>query len=315
MIEVENELEQFIWSEAHRPHTIDDCILPDSVKAEFNGLLRKKNLPNLILTGSSGTGKTSVARAMCEQLGCDYIIINGSGGLNLETLRVKVTEFVTSVSMNGKRKCIIADESDGLTVAVQKELRGFIEEHTKNAFWIFTCNSQNKILPPIQSRCSVIDFKLNKSDRPAIAAKFMSRVTQILDSENVTYEKNVIAKIVMQYFPDFRRTLNELQRYSANNVIDAGILSKAVETDVSELIKTIKDKNFKNMRQWCENNSDGDFNVIYQKLFDELLDQVNEVPQVVLIISEASYREYFTANHTINLVACCVEIMGTATFR
>jgi DNA polymerase III delta prime subunit len=310
---IENNL--FIWTELYRPLNIDYCILPDSMKVEFNGLIKKKVLPNLILKGTAGVGKTTIARALCEQLGCDYIIVNGSGGLNVDELRVRVTDFVTSVSLSGKRKCVLVDEADGMSHKVQDELRGFIEAHTKNVFFIFTCNFANKIITPIHSRCSVIDFRLAKEDKPAMAKKFMERVKEILKIENVTFDNKVLAQVVMNYFPDFRRTLNELQRYSAGGTIDAGILTKSVESDVSDLILTIKEKSFKKMRQWCENNSDGDFNLIYSKLFDSLLDQVNEVPQAVLIISEAAYREYFCVNKVINLVACCTELMGSVSFK
>lgn len=311
----QSELDMLIWVERYRPKTIDECILPQRMKDTFNGLAKTGVIPNMILKGSAGLGKTTVARAMCEQLDCDYILVNGSGDLNMEMLRVRITNFVTSVSLNGKRKCVIVDEADGILPKPQENLRGFIEEHTKNCAWIFTCNQANKIITPIHSRCTVIDFTLDKADKPEMAAKIMSRCKEILELENVTYDKKVLAQVVMKYFPDNRRLINELQRYSANGNIDLGILSSQKESDVSELIKTIKDKDFKAMRQWVENNSDADMNLIYQKLFDTILDQVNEVPQTVLTIAEASYRNYFCVNAGINLVACCTELMASTTFK
>lgn len=304
-----------IFVEKYRPKTIDECIIPDDLKEEFNALLKTRNLPNLILKGTAGVGKTTVARAMCEQLECDYITVNGSKELNMDMIRVQLTNFVTTVSLNGRRKVILVDEADGMPAKAQGALKSFIEEHSKNCGWIFTCNHENKIIDPIKSRCATIGFTLKGDDRPKMAAKFMGRVKDILANENITYDTKVVAQVVMNNFPDFRKTLNMLQLFGAKGHIDEGILAKQVDVDIKSLISALKEKNFKQVRQWCENNADSDMPVIFQKLYDNLLEIVNEVPQVILIISDYQYKEYFVANKTINLVACLVEIMASVSFK
>jgi replication factor C small subunit len=269
----------------------------------------------LTTSPSAGIGKSTVAKAIVNQIGCEFIVINGSSDMGMETLRVKITNFVTAISLSGKRRCVIVDEADGMPPKTQEALRSFIEEHSQNCGWIFTCNFANKIIAPIHSRCSVIDFRLEKEDRPKMAAKFMARVKEILNQEEITFDTKVVAQVVMNYFPDFRRTLNELQRFSVNGSIDEGILAKQVDTDVKELVVAIKAKNFKDVRQWCENNADADMPLVYQKLYDTLLDSVNEVPQVVLMVADYSYKDYFVVNKVINLTACCVEIMASCSFK
>lgn len=307
--------DQFLYVEKYRPKTIDECILPESIKEQLTGFLRKKNLPNLLFKGSAGCGKTTAAKALAEQLGSDYIVINGSGEFNMETLRVRVTDFVTAVSLNGKKKIVIVDEADGLPVKTQEALRGFIEANHHNCQWIFTANFANKLITPLHSRCTTVDFRIEKADKPEMAKQFMKRACEILTEEGVEFDRKVIAHLITQHFPDYRRILNELQRFASTGKIDEGALVAKQESNVSDLILTIKDKDFKKMRQWVENNSDADFNLIYQKLFDELLDQINEVPQAVLILADYSYKEYFVVNKCLNLVACCVELMGTVTFK
>ena len=239
-----NDNDMILWCEKYRPRTIDECVLPDSLKKPFLEYVKKKEIPNMILTGSAGVGKTTVARAMCEEIGCDYILINGSDESGIDTLRVKVKGFASSVSLMGGRKVIIIDEADYLTPNAQAAFRGVIEEFSGNCSFIFTCNFKNRIIQPLHSRCAIIDFKLKNGDKAKMATAFFKRIEQILKTEKIDYESKVIAEVVSKYFPDYRRVLNELQRYSVSGKVDTGILSVNTNTRIKELMELLKEKNF-----------------------------------------------------------------------
>jgi len=308
--------EQFLWVEKYRPRTVSDCILPDTLKATFREFVEQDNIPNMLLSGTAGTGKTTIARALCEELGCDYIIINGSEESGIDVLRTKIKDFASTVSLAGKVKVVILDEADYLNPnSTQPALRGFIEEFRKNCRFIFTCNYKNRIIPPLHSRTTVIDFKLNKEDKPKVAAKFFKRLTEILEQENVTFDNKVVAELLNKHFPDYRRVLNELQRYSSSGTIDAGILSNIVEDNLKELLNALREKDFKKMRTWVVNNLDNDPNVLFRKLYDILLTEVVQVPQLVLLLADYQYKAAFVADAEINLVACLTEIMASCEMK
>lgn len=308
--------EQFLWVEKYRPRKIDDCILPDNMKATFKEFVAKGEIPNMLLCGGAGMGKTTVARALCEELGCDYTIINGSLDRNIDTLRNEIMAFATTVSFSGKTKVIILDEADYLNInSTQPALRGFIEEFSQNCRFIFTCNYKNKIIPALHSRTTVIEFKLAKADRPKLAASFFKRVGEILNHENVVLtEPKIIAKVIERHFPDYRRILNELQRYSSSGTIDAGILGQMAEINTKELLDALREKDFRKMRQWVANNSDADAS-IYRTLYDDLSDHIDSLPQFILLLADYQYKDAFVIDHEINLTACLTEIMSAVKFK
>jgi len=313
---MEGNREQFLWVEKWRPRTISDCILPVELKNTFQEFVNQDNIPNMLLSGTAGTGKTTIARALCEELGCDYIVINGSEESGIDVLRTKIKDFASTVSLAGKIKVVILDEADYLNPnSTQPALRGFIEEFSKNCRFIFTCNYKNRIIPPLHSRTTVIDFKLNKEDRPVVAAKFFKRLQEILTAENVTFDNKVVAELLNKHFPDYRRVLNELQRYSSSGVIDAGILSSISDDNIKELLASLREKDFKKMRNWVVNNLDNDPNVLFRKLYDFLLPEVVQVPQLVLLLADYQYKAAFVADAEINLVACLTEIMAACSFK
>jgi DNA polymerase III delta prime subunit len=308
--------DQFLWVEKYRPHNLEDCILPTEQKETFQEFIDKGEIQNMLLCGGAGMGKTTVARALCEELGTDYLLINGSEESGIDVLRTKIKQFASTVSFTGKTKVIILDEADYLNPnSTQPALRGFIEEFSKNCRFIFTCNYKNRIISPLHSRCAVIEFKYTKAEKPKIAAKFMKRIQFILENEGVKSDEKVIASLLMKYFPDYRRIINELQRYSASGIIDEGILAKVGEVNTQELIKSLKEKDWKQMRQWVVNNIDNDPHGIFRKLYDDLVSQVNQVPELVLILADYQYKAAFVADHEINLVACLTEIMATVKFK
>ena len=308
--------EQFLWVEKYRPRTIRDCILPDALKKTFQEFVDQDNIPNMLLSGTAGTGKTTIARALCEELGCDYIIINGSEESGIDVLRTKIKDFASTVSLAGKVKVVILDEADYLNPnSTQPALRGFIEEFSKNCRFIFTCNFANRIISPLHSRTTVIDFRLTKQDRPQMAAKFFKRVVDILNTENITHNPKVVAEIVNKYFPDYRRVLNELQRYSSSGTIDEGILVNISDANMKELIQALREKDFKKMRTWVVNNLDNDPNVLFRKLYDTLMTEVVQVPQLVLLLADYQYKAAFVADAEINLVACLTEIMAACEMK
>lgn len=307
----------FLWVEKYRPKTIEDTILPVELKKMFQQFVDQKNIPNLILAGSAGVGKTTVARAMLEQLDCDYIVINGSMNGNIDTLRNEILNFASSVSLTGGRKYVILDEADYLNAnSTQPALRNFMEEFSRNCGFILTCNFKNRVIEPLHSRCSVIDFKITKKDMPKLAMQFLKRVEMILQTENVEFDRAVIAEIIQKYFPDWRRVLNELQRYSATGKIDSGILANLQETSIRELVEFLKDKNFTEVRKWAKNNIDSDVNILYNQFYDVAADIVkkNSIPQLVLLIAQYQYQNAFAANTEINFVAFLTEAMLSLEF-
>jgi DNA polymerase III delta prime subunit len=309
--------EHVLWVEKYRPHKVEDCILPDSIKSTFLEYVNRKEIPNLLLSGSAGVGKTTVAKALCDEVGCDYIVINGSDESGIDVLRNKIKNYASSVSLLGGRKVIIIDEADYLNPnSTQPALRGAIEEFASNCSFIFTCNYKNRIIDPIHSRCSVIDFKINGS-KPKMAAAFFKRVEWILSTENIKYDKEVVASIITKHFPDNRRVLNELQRYSVSGCIDKGILSNQADIQIDSLIKSLKDKDFGSARKWVTNNLNNDPVKLYRKLYDSMYDVLkpNSIPQVVLILAKYQYQAAFVADHEINMVACLTEIMVDGEFK
>jgi len=308
--------EQFLWVERYRPRTLDDCILPEVQKKFFQVFLNKGEIQNMLLCGSAGVGKTTVARALCEQLGTDYIIINGSEESGIDVLRTKIKQFASSVSFTGKTKVVILDEADYLNPnSTQPALRAFIEEFSANCRFIFTCNFKNRIIAPLHSRCAVVEFKLTKEDKPKIASRFMKRVKFILENENVEYNEKVIATLLLKHFPDYRRILNELQRYSVSGKIDEGILVNISDESLNALKNALRDKDWKAMRSWVVSNSDQEPTAIFRKIYDQLVDQVIQVPQLVLILADYQYKAAFVADQEINLVACLTEIMAGVEFK
>lgn len=303
--------EQFLWVEKYRPHKLDDCILPDDQLKTFREFVATGEIPNMLLCGSAGVGKTTIARAICEELECDYIIINGSEESGIDVLRTKIREFASSVSFGGKTKVVILDEADYLNPnSTQPALRAFIEEFANNCRFIFTCNFKNRIIAPLHSRTAVIEFKLTKADRPKMAGRFMKRLSDILATENVAFDEKVVAEVLKKHFPDYRRVLNELQRYSVSGTIDEGILVNVQEVNMKELVSSLKGKDFKKMRNWVVDNIDNDPNLIFRKIYDTILDEVKYPSQLVLLLADYQYKAAFAANPEINLVACLAEIMA-----
>ena len=308
--------EQFLWVEKYRPHKLDDCILPDDQLKTFREFVATGEIPNMLLCGSAGVGKTTIARAICEELECDYIIINGSEESGIDVLRTKIREFASSVSFGGKTKVVILDEADYLNPnSTQPALRAFIEEFANNCRFIFTCNFKNRIIAPLHSRTAVIEFKLTKADRPKMAGRFMKRLTDILATENVTFDEKVVAEVLKKHFPDYRRVLNELQRYSVSGTIDEGILVNVQEVNMKELVSSLKSKDFKKMRNWVVDNIDNDPNLIFRKIYDTILDEVKYPSQLVLLLADYQYKAAFAANPEINLVACLAEIMAAMEWK
>ena len=307
--------EHLLWVEKYRPKSIEECILPNGIKQTFNEFVLEENIPNLLLSGRSGIGKTTVAMALCNQLDSDFIIINSSEDGNIDTLRTDIKTFASTVSLSGGRKVVILDEADYLNPqSTQPALRRFMEEFSKNCRFIFTCNFANRIISPLHSRCSVIEFKIPKSELPTLATEFMERVIRILKIENVTLEsKKSLSELILKYLPDWRRVLNELQRYSVGGVIDVGILSNYADEEFRSLVNFLKSKNFGEIRKWVVNNLDNDASTLYRKLYDSLYDYIRPemIPQAVLLIAEYSYKSAFVADQEINMVACLTEIMAT----
>ena len=310
--------ESLLWVEKYRPRTIEDCILPESIKKTLRDVVSQNKIPNLMFTGTSGIGKTTAARAICNETQADYLIINGSDeGRMIDTLRTKLTQFCSTISLSGSRKVVIIDEADYMNAdSVQPAMRNFTERFADNCSFIFTCNYKNRIIEPIHSRCAVIDFSLKNGEKQVIAARFMKRVEGILSDESIDYDKEVIAKLVLKHFPDFRRVLNELQRYSTSGEINSGVLANIKEMNLKELIDSLREKNFSKMRQWVVANVDNDPATVYRKIYDELYTVVDKgsIPQAVLTIAEYQYKSAFVADQEINLVACLVELMAECEF-
>ena len=311
--------DSLLWVEKYRPPSIAECILSDSIKGTLSDLTKDGKVPNLLLSGSAGVGKTTVARALCEQTNSDYIIINGSDeGRMIDTLRTKMTQFCSTISLSGgSRKVVIIDEADYSNPdSVQPAMRGFIEKFAENCSFIFTCNYKNRIIEPIHSRCAVVDFVLPKDEKPEIASKFMERCKHILSSENVDYDERVVVELINKHFPDFRRVINELQRYSTSGNIDSGILANIGELNLNQLVSSLREKNFQNMRKWVATNVDNDPATVYRKIYDKLYEvlEKSSIPQAVLIIADYQYKSAFVADQEINLVACLIELMAECEF-
>jgi len=305
--------DDFLWVEKYRPKTVGDTILPNSLKETFQQFVDNKNIPNLLLTGSAGVGKTTIAKAMLEELGCDYIVINGSDeGRSIDVLRNELRNFASSVSLAGGRKYVILDEADYLNAnSVQPALRNFMEEYSRNCGFILTCNFVNKIIQPLHSRCSVVEFKISNGDKPQMAKEFFVRVKGILDNENIQYEPKVVAEVIKKHFPDNRRVLNELQRYSATGTIDTGILATFTDSNMSVLIDALKNKEFSVVRKWVAQNVDGEVTPLFRKIYDTMSDFVapQSVPQVVVTMADYQYKSAFVADQEINFMAFLTELM------
>tara|TARA_B110000211_G_scaffold212794_1_gene252718 strand:- start:1423 stop:2361 length:939 start_codon:yes stop_codon:yes gene_type:complete len=309
---------EFLWCEKYRPQTISDCILPKSIDSVFSEILSSGQLPNMLFSGTAGVGKTTVAKALCNELGLDYIIINGSEEGNIDTLRGKIKQFASSVSLQGGYKVVILDEADYLNPqSTQPALRGFIEEFSNNCRFIMTCNFKNRIIEPLHSRCSVYEFAIPNKEKPAIAGAFFKRTIDILNKENITFDKQVLAQLVERYFPDWRRVLNELQRYSVSGTIDAGVLVNLGDTNVKSLMDKLKGKDFKGMRQWVVNNIDTEPHTIFRAVYDKMEDHLapHSIPQVIIILADYQYKNSFVADHEMNMVACMTEIMAGAEWK
>ena len=312
-------VEQYLWVEKYRPQIIDDCILPEHLKKTFKEFVSTGELPNFLLSGTAGTGKTTLAKALCNEVGAEYLFINGSDeGRQIDTLRTKVKNFASSISLTSAKKVVIIDEADYMNSdSVQPALRSLIEEFSNNCRFIFTCNYKNRIIEPLHSRCVCIDFKIDNAEKQKIMAGFFKRVSGILKSENVEFEPQVIAELIGKHFPDYRRILNELQRYSVSGKIDAGILINLGDEAYAELFKNLKNKSFNDVRKWVGKNSDADSTEVFRRLYDkavEIIDQ-NSIPQLVLILAEYQYRAAFVADKEINIMAALTEIMGQLKFK
>jgi len=312
--------DQFLWVEKYRPKTIEECILPDNTKKTFQNFLDKGEIPNMLLAGPAGCGKTTVAKALCNELGVDYYVINGSDeGRFLDTVRNTAKNFASTVSLSStaRHKVIIIDEADNTTNDVQLLLRAFIEEFHGNCRFIFTCNFKNKILEPLHSRTTVVEFGIGGKQKPAIAAAFFKRIQQILDTEGVEYDNKVLVELINKHFPDWRRVLNECQRYSSGGKIDSGILATFSDVKVNDLVKKLKEKDFPEVRKWVVNNLDNDTSVLLRRIYDACYDSMvpNSIPAAVLTLAKYQYQMAFVADQEINMLACLTEIMVECEFK
>lgn len=311
-------MSESLWVEKFRPRTVQDCILPDDLKNTFQQYVDKKEIPNLLLCGTAGVGKTTIAKALCEEVGCDYIMINGSDESGIDTFRMKIKNYASTMSFTGTKKVIIIDEADYLNPnSTQPAMRSAMEEFAHNCTFIMTCNYKNRIIEPLHSRCAVIEFKLKAADKPKMASLFMKRAAQILKEENIPFENPVLAEVVKKHFPDYRRVLNELQRYSVNGKIDSGILANVADLTITELIKALKDKNFGSMRKWVAENANDDAVRVFRKIYDSMYDYMNgtSIPIAVILLAKYQYQAAFVADQELNLVACMTEIMTECEFK
>jgi len=316
---IESRDDQFLWVEKYRPQKIDECILPESLKTTFKQYVAQGELPTLLLAGTAGIGKTTVAKALCNEIGAEFIVVNGSEeGRSIDVLRTTIKGFATTVSLTDAKKVVIIDEADYMNAqSVQPALRNFIEEYSNNCRFIFTCNYKNRIIEPLHSRCAVIEFKIENKDKQAIAAQFFKRATQVLKKEEIEFDPKVIAELVTKFFPDWRRVLNELQRYSVSGKIDSGILLNLSEESFKDLVGNMKDKNFTEVRKWVAKNSDADTVAIFRQLYDTSSENLEpaSIPQLVLILADYQYKAAFVADHELNIMAALTEIMAQCKFK
>lgn len=311
-------MNEFLWVEKYRPQNIDDCILTPELHSTFTEIVNQGEVQNMMFTGTAGTGKTTVAKAICKELNLDYLLINGSEESGIDTLRNKIKQFASSISLTGGYKVVILDEADYLNPqSTQPALRGFIEEFSKNCRFILTCNFKNRIIEPLHSRCTEVNFTIPKKDKERLASVFMARLMDILNKEGIKFEQPVLAELIIKYFPDFRRTINELQRYSTSGKIDSGILVNVGDVSINELVNTLKLKDFRKMRSWVANNIDIEPTVVYRKLYDNMNEfvEASSIPQLVLILAEYQYKNGFVADHELNTVACMTEVMAGVKFK
>ncbi len=311
-------MEQFLWVEHYRPRDIESCVLPKTLKSSLQSFVDKETLPNLILSGSPGVGKTTAARAMLEQIGSTYMFINGSEESGIDVLRTKIKNFASTVSLEGGKKYLILDEADYLNPqSTQPALRGFIEEFHKNCGFILTCNYKNRIIPALQSRCSVIDFVIPNAEKVKLAQQFFKRVIEILNENEIKFNEKVVAELINSYFPDWRKVLNELQRYSVSGEIDAGILVNLGDKNIKDLMAMMKKKEFTNVRKWVVDNLDNDSDKLFRNIYDNLYEFVDpsSIPHAVVALGEYQYKAAFVADLEINMMACLTEIMGRVKFK
>ena len=311
-------MNHYLWVEKYRPKTIDDCILPDSMKATFRSFIESGEMPNFLFAGGPGVGKTTVARALCDEVGAEYLFINGSEESGIDVLRNKIKNFASSVSLTSAKKIVILDESDYLNPnSFQPALRGFMEEFASNCRFIFTCNFKNRIIEALHSRCSVIEFKISNAEKPTVAHEFYKRVQYILNAESVKFDRKVVSELIIKHFPDYRRILNELQRYSVSGMIDVGILVNLEESTYKDLIDHMRDKNFTEVRKWVGKHTDVESSELFRKMYDKAIDFMEQesIPQMVVILSEYQYKAAFVADPEINIMAALTEIMGSCKFK
>ena len=308
----------FLWVEKYRPSKVEDTILPEKLKSVFTEIVRSGKMPNMLFTGTAGLGKTTLARAICDELGYDYIVINGSEEGNIDTLRGKIKRFASTVSLGGDLKVVILDEADYLNPqSTQPALRGFIEEFSDNCRFILTCNFKNRIIEPLHSRCGVYEFNTDKKEMQKLCADFFVRLIHILESEGVAFNKDLIAQLIMKHAPDWRRVINECQRYSIGGQFETAVLNNDVSENYGALFKALKDKDFKKMRSWVAQNVDLDVSAIFRHIYDNMYTKVESgsIPQLVLILADYQYKNAFVADHELNIVACMTEIMANVEFK
>ena len=314
-----NRDDQFLWVEKYRPQTIDECVLPDNLKKTFKEYISQGQLPNFLFSGTAGVGKTTVAKALCNEIGAEYLLINGSDeGRSIDILRTKIKQFASTVSLTDSKKVVIIDEADYMNAdSVQPALRSFIEEFSNNCRFIFTCNFKARIIEPLHSRCSVVDFKVNPADKPKIASAFYRRVADILSFEQIEFDPKVVAELITKHFPDNRRILNELQRYSVSGKIDSGILVNMSEESFKTLLRDLKDKNFTEVRKWVGKNSDTDTTQLFRQLYDTSSSNIEpaSIPQLVLILADYQYKAAFVADQELNIMAALTELMAQCKFK
>ena len=316
---IDSREEQFLWVEKYRPQKIDDCVLPQALKDTFKQYITQGELPSFLFSGTAGVGKTTVAKALCNEIGAEYILVNGSDeGRSIDVLRTTIKGFASTVSLTDAKKVVIVDEADYMNAqSVQPALRSFIEEFSGNCRFIFTCNFKNRIIEPLHSRCAVIEFKIDSKDKQEIAATFFKRAVSILKQEEIEFDPKVVAELITKHFPDYRRILNELQRYSVSGKIDSGILLNMSEESFKDLVKLLKDKNFTEVRKWVAKQTDADTTSLFRELYDTASVNMdpNSIPQLVLTLADYQYKAAFVADHELNIMAALTEVMANCKFK